>query len=498
MRLSKSRFMECFYCQKRGWLSVHRPDLYEKTTQDEELFKKGNEVGEIAKKYFGDYDEVEVVPDKGEMIQKTKELIKNGSKIIAEASFSDGNCYCAADIVKITGNKTVEVYEVKSATSIAPEHLMDMAYQYHVITNCGFRIDKFCHLHINSDYLFDGELDIKEMIIESDCTEQIKERLHLVRHYIPEFRSMLDSLSEPECDFSESCHSPHDCPYFDHCKENLPPLNVFDLRGSGITFSKKLELYSKGIITYQDILANKPKLNEKRMNEIKCAVYKSSITPNIEEIKKFLNSFQFPIYFLDFETYQAIIPTYTWQKPFQQMPFQYSLHILYEDGRLEHKELIAPLGKDPRYSTAKRLLEDILDDGGSIVAYNARFEKMVIKELANVIPHLYGRLLRLNDRFVDLMDPFVKQWVYMHTFKSSCSIKYILPALFPDDEELNYKNLDTIQNGTAAMTAYANLINFPKEEQERVFKCLFDYCCLDTYAMVKIYWWLVDLVKNTP
>jgi serine/threonine protein kinase len=313
---------------------------------------------------------------------------------------------------------------------------------------------------------------------------------------LQDYKDTLDRLDEPAVPIGCQCHEPYDCPYFEYCTQNLPKPNVFDLSGAGVTFSKKVDMYSKGIITYEDILSRKPKINEKRMNEVRCEVEKKNLPVNMDELKTFMDSFVYPINFLDFETYQNPIPEYKWSQPYKQIPFQYSLHVLYEDGRLEHKEFIAPVGTDERASVRDRLIADLSENDGSIVAYNAAFEKMVIRDLAEVTPWKYYTLMKLRERFIDLMVPFINQWIYKHDFKGSYSIKYVLPGLFPDDEELNYKNLDTIQNGSIAMKVYQNMKKYSKEEQDKMFERLYKYCGLDTYAMVKIYWFLQDLVKG--
>ena len=175
-----------------------------------------------------------------------------------------------------------------------------------------------------------------------------------------------------------------------------------------------------------------------------------------DKIKEFLNTIHYPINFFDFETFQNAIPRFDNQRPYAQMPFQYSLHILHEDGTLEHKEFLGDENKDPRYILATKMLNDITPSG-SIVAYNQSFEIKQIKNLANICEDISDELLALNERFIDLADPFDKKHYYLPEFNGKYSIKIVLPAMFPNDDELDYKKLGSIQNGGDAMDTFANL-----------------------------------------
>ena len=188
------------------------------------------------------------------------------------------------------------------------------------------------------------------------------------------------------------------------------------------------------------------------------------------------------------------IPLYNYVSPYEQIPFQYSLHILYEDGKLVHKEFLAEPDIDPRESLAKQLIEDIPRDVCS-VAYNMSFEKNVIKKLAEVYPDLREHLLNIRDNMKDLMIPFYKRWYYMKEMEGSYSIKYVLPALFPNDPSLNYKNLPLVHKGDEASNTYKDLGNHTKEEQETIRHGLLVYCELDTFAMVKIYEKIIEVTK---
>jgi hypothetical protein len=209
-----------------------------------------------------------------------------------------------------------------------------------------------------------------------------------------------------------------------------------------------------------------------------------------ENIKAFLENLTYPIYHLDFETYQQAIPEYKGIKPFEQIPFQYSLHIEYEDGTLIHKEYLSQDSIDSRYELAQKLCGDIPSDV-TVLAYNMSFEKGVIKRLANLFPELSQHLLAINENMQDLMTPFQKKWYVTPSMQGSYSIKYVLPALVPEFEKA-YKELEGVQNGSQAMNAFANLSKLSDEEKQKMRTSLLEYCKLDTLAMVKI----LEVLRN--
>ncbi|MDQ1267476.1 MAG: hypothetical protein QG560_119 [Campylobacterota bacterium] len=492
MTLSKSQYIRGLQCHKSLWLYKHKPELRDTLdSAQESLFNNGYSVGEAAKKLFAGGVEVEFDASNFDgMIAKTKELIQSGCKIIYEATFKENDIFAMADIL-VKNGAYWDIYEVKASTGVKEYHLDDASIQYYALQNA-IDIGRIYVVHINNNYVRNGDLDVEKLFTIVDITDEVQNRQHLIPTHIEEMFSMLKA-DMPNIDIGTHCSSPNSCDFSGHCWSHIPSPSVFNLYW--MNGNKKFEMYYKGIKTYDDI-PDDFKLNATQ--QLQVSTYKSKephIKPTI--IKNFLDTIKFPINFFDFETFQNAIPRFDNQRPYMQIPFQYSLHILHEDGRLEHKEFLGDEHIDPRADLITGMLQDITPTG-SIVAYNQSFEMSRIKELSNFDKDRSEALLALNSRFVDLIVPFRGRGYYHPEFNGSFSIKSVLPAMFPNDDELNYKKLGSVQNGGDAMETFANLYLLKdKSKREEIRKDLLAYCRLDTLAMVRILEKLIQIAKGS-
>jgi hypothetical protein len=262
----------------------------------------------------------------------------------------------------------------------------------------------------------------------------------------------------------------------------VPYPSVLDL--CRLNGDKKFAYYHQGIVTYEDA-RNHIGLNTVQALQVN-TVLNRELHVDTCAITDYLRDVRYPINFLDFETFQDAIPRFDGQGPYKNMPFQYSLHVLHESGELEHKEFLADETEDPRLKLTQQLLADVTEEG-TIFAFHQSFETGVINGLARHFGQYSAQLMALIDRFMDLEIPFKNLMYYHPGFHGSFSIKSVLPALFPDDPELDYKNLD-IQSGDVAMDVFPHLheVDDP-DERESIRNSLLAYCRLDTLAMVKIW-----------
>ena len=486
---SKSKYCGLWQCPKIAWLRKYKPD---EITVDGSVIARmeaGNVVGDLAMGLFGDFIEVTAYNDDkidlSKMIENTKAEIEKGTPVICEASFDFNGLYCAVDILR-KENDGWAIYEVKSSTHEDKlVYAADVAYQKYVLENCGINVTGTYLVCLNNEYIFDGVLNIQELFKITDISESVFFESANIKTNLNVAELILKSEDEPPIDLSTACNNPYRCSFWKYCAKEIPTPSVFDLYR--MNFSKKIDYYKKGKIRYEDLI-NEPKItNDKQLRQMSFYLKEQGTYIVKAGIGAFLDTLSYPIYFLDFETVQPVIPEYIGTKPYAQIPFQYSLHYIEKkDGELKHKEFLAESGTDPRRALAERLCEDI-PMNVCVTAYNKAFECTRIKELAETFPDLAEHLLNIKDNIKDLLEPFQSGYYYNKSMGGSFSIKSVLPAIFPDDPALNYKNLEQIHNGGEAMSIFPKIKDMPKEEQESTRHNLLKYCELDTYAMVKVW-----------
>ena len=486
MYLSKSKYCNAVQCKKMLWLNEYKPE--EKESLNESVLENGTQVGELAKNLFGFHIDVSFNENLKQMIEDTKSLLYLDKVVITEASFEYDNNFCSVDILK-KNKSDFEIYEVKSSTEVKDIYKEDISYQYYILNNLGYNVTKASIVYINSQYERNGELNLKELFNIEDVTEYVKEKLENIKLNIKEINNYMNQKREPDELLGIHCVKPYNCPFFKYCTKGLGNQNVFTLKG--INNNKKFELYNKGIFEYEELL--KIKISDKIKQQIEFELYDEEDYIDKTKIKEFLDKLTYPLYFLDFETFQMSIPLYDKTRPYMQIPFQYSLHYIIND-ELKHKEFLSEPDIDPRRKLAESLVKDIPKDV-CVLAYNMAFEKMVIKELAILYEDLSDHLMNIYKNIKDLMIPFKDRYYYSKNMHGIYSIKYVLPALYPNDPSLDYKNLDLVHNGSEAMNMFANMCNLDKDKQKELKNSLLKYCELDTFAMVKIFYKLKEVTS---
>jgi len=504
--LSKSKYCGLWQCPKIAWLRQYKPEVATIDEMVQARFDAGNMVGDLAMGLFGDF--VEVTTYNGEkldlpkMIEKTTIEMEKGTENICEASFSYNSLYCAVDILKKDGDGWA-IYEVKSSTKHMKDdgtytddkevYVADISYQKYILEHCGIKVTGTYLVCLNGDYVFDGTLDLSQLFFISDVSDEIPAEITRIEPNLAIAERVLTSDEEPDIDLGIYCKKPYECSFWKYCSQHIPEQSVFKLYR--LPSKKKFEYYHNGWISYRELIDNAPITNDKQLRQIEFALEDKGTYVNKIEIATFMQSLSYPLYFLDFETMQPVIPEYVGTKPYAQIPFQYSLHYIeHEGGELKHKEFLAESGTDPRRALAERLCEDI-PMNVCVTAYNKAFECTRIKELAETYPDLADHLTNIRYNIVDLLVPFQSGWYYNRAMGGSFSIKSVLPAIFPDDPSLNYHNLEGVHNGGEAMTIFPKIKDMSLEEQKTARHNLLKYCELDTYAMVKVWQELVRVTQ---
>lgn len=484
--LSKSRYTQFRSCEKALWLSIYKSEEAVIDEQTQARFAAGNEVGDLAMGLLGPYEEMTVLKEDGHldyaaMIERTRDAMARGVENICEAAFSYQGNFCAVDILhKVFGG--YEIYEVKSSTEADKDiYAWDVAFQEYVLTGCGVTVLGRYLVCINNEYVRHGEIDIKKLFKVNDISGAVNAEYPSVAANIAAAKRVLDG-GEPARSITPECNKPYDCAFWQYCTKGLPCPSVFNLYRMGT--AKKFDLYFAGKKALSDL--DGVKLN--RIQQMQVDGHLNG-TVHIDKagIRSFLGTLTYPLYHLDFETIQPVVPLYDGTRPYQQIPTQYSLHIeKAPGGPLEHREFLAPSRENPLRPIAESLCRDIPADV-CVLAYNKQFECGRLQELAELFPDLKDHLLAIRDNIRDLLVPFQGGCYYLPAMGGSFSIKSVLPALFPDDPELDYHALDELcQNGSMAMNLYPVLKDMSPEEEARARRALLDYCRLDTLAMVKV------------
>ena len=506
--LSKSRYTAFCQCPKNLWLKVYQPEEAKDDPALQARFEQGNMVGDLAMGLFGPYQEVtthnaDSSLDLNKMCELTQQYMEQGVDNICEASFALEGHYCAVDILRRNGDGW-DIYWVKSSSfpecdgeeTKLEKYAPDIAYQKWVLTTCGVKVINTYLVCLNSSYVRHGELDIKSLFVIIDMHDLVENEYLKVPAQSSQALKVLGMKDEPDYDLSEHCMKPYTCAFFDYCKRQhgVPQdePTVFDLYR--MNFSKKLEHYHAGRITFDALRTEK--LSDKQQMQVECTLNQKEHI-NVVGIRDFLSNLSYPLYFLDFETLQQAIPQFDGQKPYQQITFQYSLHIKESAAApYQHKEFLAPSdGNDPRRAVAEQLCKDIPMNVCTL-AYNKGFECSRIEELASLYPDLNQHLLNIDKHIVDLIDPFRAGDYYVPAMGGSFSIKSVLPALFPEDPSLDYHNLTGgVQNGGDAMTIFPKIQHMQPDEAKAAREALLRYCELDTWAMVKVWEKLKEVAK---
>ncbi len=480
--LSKSTFVKGMQCHKALYLSKHHKALKSETSAAQEaIFAQGTSVGEIAQKLFpGGVDcTPESYFDFRDSVIKTMDEIKKGTKVIYEAAFQFNGVLAALDVLVLEEDGW-KAYEVKSSTGITETYELDATIQYYAITNSGIDLKDISIVYINNEYVKDGLVDLKQLFAIESIKEKVLELLPGIPNKVALLKGVLKEKEIPKVDIGPHCNDPYDCDFAEHCWKHIPEYSVFDI--ANLREPKKFELYQMGSIKLDEIPVDY-KLNENQWMQVNCELNNETVIDK-KKIKEYIIDLQYPLYFMDFETFMTAIPVFDGSRPYQQLVFQYSMHVLpKQNGTFTHSEFLAEAdGIDPRLKFIEKLIHDC-GTKGDIIVYNISFERGKLEDLAELFPHLAIPINKIIARLKDLMIPFQQRWYYTPEMQGSYSIKYVLPAMVP---ELSYDDLNIKEGGTASSTFASMIKGEFSGDLEQTRKDLIEYCKLDTFAMVEI------------
>lgn len=478
--LSKSTFIEGCQCEKALYLNRYQPQLKAEVSASQQVvFDRGTNIGLLAQQLFpGGTD---ASPKEryayAESVAFTKELMAHGCEVIYEAAFMHEGVYAAVDIL-VRHEDGWKAYEVKSTLDVKETHVLDASIQYHVITQSGVSLSDIAIVHLNRDYVKQGPLEIGKLFVIESILEEVLEQQEFVQKQVPLLKAVLELPEVPVKDIGPHCSAPYTCDFMAHCWAHIPSPSIFDI--ANLSEKRLFELYRGGIIRLEDITPE-TLLNDKQRMQVDCHLENREHIDR-EALREFLGGLTYPMYFMDFETFNPGVPLYDGTHPYEKIPFQFSLHFKKTlDGELRHVDFLAEAGPDPRREFVEKLLH-YTRLPGTILTYNQTFEQGILKILAAQFPEHAADLQERISRLRDLMTPFQNRWYYSPKMNGSHSIKAVLPALVPT---LSYDNL-AIGDGDATSHAFEHMTAHPKEDHTELRRQMREYCKMDTLGMVRV------------
>lgn len=480
LHLSKTDYNRYLQCPKLLWLSKFRKELAPKPDEvTQSIFDQGHLVESYADQMFPDGVTVEGWYAKGR--EETQNHIREGKKTIFQANALTKDLYCKADIINYNDKtKKWDLYEVKSSTQVKDEHIPDLCFQKIVLEHDGIPIDRTYLILVNNEYVRKGEIVPKELLKTIDVTEEVENLRQITETTIPKALEILKLKDEVEFPIGKHCKKPYVCGFKDYCWDYLPDFNIFDLQRLSDKQLKQLQdMKIEKIVDIPDDFD----MTEKQQNQVMATKTGEAIIDK-EAIENELSRLSYPLYFLDYESYASAIPLFDGLFPYQQMCFQYSLHVLKSEGeKPEHYEYLHTGTDIP----VPKLLESIrknIGDTGSVIVWHKSFEMGRNDEMAEMYPEYADFLKSVNSRVFDLKEIFSEQYYVSAGFKGSASIKNVLPIIVPS---LSYEDLEDVQNGQIASLYWFKHVYGESSERDRMVKNLLEYCKLDTLAMVEVW-----------
>jgi hypothetical protein len=483
--LSKSHFMRGLQCYKSLFLHKRHPELRDELSDSQEaIFITGQNVGILAQGLFP--GGIEITFDEltlREQLEMTRAEIAKGTKVLYEAALMHDDVFIKADILR-RGPSGWELYEVKSSTELKDHYAYDIAIQYHVARGAGLPVSKACLVHIDNQYTRQGEIDVRGLFAVQDLTDAVSGIEDVVVEEIGKLREVLSS-GMPETVIGKHCIDPYECDFWGHCWQHIPEVSVFSLRGRGI---KSFDYYNEGKVRLESLPIDE--LPSHAQMQIRAHLNKETYIDK-GAIREFLETLWYPLCHLDFETVNPAIPLFEGTRPYQQIPFQYSLHVQEtEEAEPVHYEILAEPGQDPRSHLISKLVSEI-PDGSCVLAYNMGFEKGILNSLKDYFPNHAKTIDEILANMRDLIVPFRSRAYYSWLLQGSYSLKEVLPALVP---ELSYDCMDIIDGGMASLSYLRMCETEDADERKRLRLALLEYCKLDTLGMVKILGKLRDML----
>lgn len=485
--LTKSKYMVGLKCKRSLWIMFNRKDLIPEVDEFTQFrFDQGLVIGELAKKFYPNGIDIQC-EDFVKNLEESKELLTQRVPLF-EAGFMYDGCFSRADFLIPVNQDEWDIVEVKSSTSVKDDHINDLAFQKYCYEKNGIKIRRAYLMHVNNQYVRNGDLEIDKLLVKEDISSEVEKYMDGIEDRILEMYEVINSKSYDEKKWGKHCNDYSICPMPDIDWGEITfdsPLNLYYSGARGVEF------FDKGL-KISDLNESEVK-NEKQKIQIRCSKNKSEHI-DILNVKNFLNSLKYPLFFLDFETYSTAIPNFDKLRPYQQIPFQFSCHIIDFPGLPPRQvHFLSKDKNDPRFEFLE-FLKKTIKPNGSIIIYHQGFEKSILRNLIDFSPNDEFFIEDMISRFVDLIEPFKSFSYYNYKQDGSCSLKSVYPALVDN----SYNGLDIKDGETASLCYSRTILDNTMDEfmKKKIFEDLEKYCSLDTLAMIKIIEKLKEKLNN--
>lgn len=489
-QLTKTDFIQYLNCPQSLWLLKNKPKDYPKGEFSlflEKLIKEGYEVEVCAQKLF---PEAFKLPDFG-TAEFTKQELELGEKHYLQATFeTEQGAFARVDILERKEDGTWHIYEVKSSTSVKTDkkhnHFKDACFQKVAMERCGYKVSQVSIINLNGDYVREGDINVHQLLKINDVTQQVEELYPEVEAQIDEANQYINqpSINTDYCLCREKTRSNH-CDSFKYFNTGIPEHNIYEI--NRISQKKVIQLVDDGITFLGDV-PDDFKLNDKQKLQVESFKKRKAITNQLA-IHQELAQLEYPLHFIDYETYASAVPRIDGVKPHQHIPFQVSIHTMDKEGNTSHHEYLAEDLELPEKLI--KFMESTTGKTGTFISWHASFESSRNDDMIEWYPKHRDYLTYMNKHMFDLEDIFKENYVD-YQYRGSTSIKKVLPIVAP---HLSYDNLE-VQNGTMALDTWGRLVlddNF-EGDKKKVRKELLEYCKMDTWAMVEVYVKLKDFI----
>ena len=491
-RLSKSRFLSGVQCHLRLWYETNRPDLASEPDDVlQAVFDTGHEVGRMAcRLYPGGYAVSHDHRHIPEALDETRRVVEAGSApAIFEAAFEYEGVLVRADVIERLPEGGWRLVEVKSSTRLKDVFVLDVAVQLWVLKGAGLDVREAGVLTLDRGYIYDGvTLDLDALFSLHPVFDEAHDLLGSVATQVSELQAMLSESAAPDIAPGDHCFEPYECPYYAHCTRDadLPDHSIDEM--PRLAAGRRQELEAAGIEEIGDIPQDFPLTGLQSIVRLTILEGRPALHGDVAGA---LGGQKSPVRYLDFETFAPAIPRFAGTRPFDSVPFLFSVHTERKGKPLQHADYLHESDDDPRPELADRLIE-ALGSEGSVCTYSG-YEKRVLGELAEALPDRSEELRLIEARLFDLL-PVVRKGYYHPEFRGSFSIKSVLPILVPG---MGYGDLAISEGQTAAVRYASALVSSDPEDRRRVFEDLRAYCAQDTLALVELRKSLGSLGRET-